>query len=123
MSALARRDTRPELTLRRALFQRGHRYRVQYGVPGLARRTIDIAFPRRRVAVFVDGCFWHRCPWHCRVPSTNRDWWEWKLERTATRDADTNQRLRELGWTVVRVWEHDNVDAMVARVEAGLESH
>ena len=118
MSVLARKDTKPELLLRRALHARGHRYRVQFPVPGLARRRIDIAFPARRVAVFVDGCFWHRCPEHCRVPTTNRDWWTWKLEGTVSRDADTVRVLTDMGWTVIRVWEHSNADEMMESVEA-----
>lgn len=120
MSVLARKDTKPELALRRALHARGHRYRVQLPVPGVARRRIDIAFPRRKVAVFVDGCFWHRCPVHCRLPATNEEWWLWKLDRNTARDTDTNRHLAELGWTVVRVWEHHGVDEMVADVEAAI---
>lgn len=123
MSVLARRDTKPEILLRRALHARGHRYRVQLPVPGLARRRIDIAYPGRKVAVFVDGCFWHRCPVHCRVPATNKEWWLWKFERNTARDTDTNRHLAELGWTVVRVWEHEPVDEMVSAVESALDLH
>ena len=73
---------------------------------GLPRRRIDIAFPRRRLAVFVDGCFWHGCPEHCVIPKANRDWWQWKFETNARRDADTDQHLKSIGWEVVRIWEH-----------------
>jgi DNA mismatch endonuclease (patch repair protein) len=106
MSRLSRRDTAPELALRRELHHRGLRYRLQVPVPTAPRRTIDIAFTRARVAVFVDGCFWHGCPEHGVRPETNRDWWRWKIERNQARDADTNERLQAAGWAVVRVWEH-----------------
>ncbi|CAM3587928.1 very short patch repair endonuclease [Nocardioides zeicaulis] len=106
MSNLARRDTRPEIALRRALHSRGLRYRVQSKVPGNNRRTIDIAFTRVRLAVYVDGCFWHGCPEHHVRPRTNSDWWRWKIERNQARDADTDRELTEAGWEVVRVWEH-----------------
>ncbi|MFW5473148.1 very short patch repair endonuclease [Knoellia sp. CPCC 206450] len=123
MSALARRDTRPEMELRRALHARGYRYRVQSPVPGLPRRRIDIAFPRRKVAIFVDGCFWHGCPDHCRIPSTNREWWEWKIARTQSRDADTDRHLAGLGWTVVRAWEHEVIEESVRAVKGALEQN
>ena len=123
MSVLARRDTKPELALRRALYARGHRYRVQLPVPGLARRRIDVAFPGRKVAVFVDGCFWHRCPAHCRVPRANEAWWLWKLERNTARDVDTTRHLTEQGWHVVRVWEHEPVDEMISAVESAIQRH
>ncbi len=97
------------MALRKELHRRGWRFRVQYRVDGLPRRSVDIAFPRIRVAVFVDGCFWHGCPEHGTRPQTNSDWWRWKLQKVSDRDADTTQRLEELGWTVVRIWEH--VDA------------
>lgn len=103
---LAREDTSPELALRRELFSRGLRYRVHYKVPGLPRRKVDIAFTKMKVAVQVDGCFWHGCPEHGVVPGRNSDWWKWKIERNKARDRDTDQKLSELGWAVVRVWEH-----------------
>jgi DNA mismatch endonuclease (patch repair protein) len=121
MSVLARNDTKPEVVLRRALHARGYRYRVQLPVPGVARRRIDIAFPKRKLAVFVDGCFWHRCPVHCRVPTANQEWWLWKFERNTTRDTDTSRHLTKLGWTVVRVWEHASVEEMVAAVESAMK--
>lgn len=118
MSRQATRDTQPEIELRRALHARGLRYRVHVKpVPGL-RRTVDILFPRRRLAVFVDGCFWHRCPEHATYPKTNADWWSEKLARNAQRDADTDQRLAEAGWTVVRVWEHELPADAADRIEA-----
>ena len=94
MSAARRRDTRPEVLLRRELHARGRRFRVALRVPGNNRRTIDIAFTRHRVAVFVDGCFWHSCPTHGTRPTANRDWWATKLAANRARDADTDQLLR-----------------------------
>lgn len=108
------RDTLPEMTVRRALHAAGMRYRVGYPVVGRRRRSIDIAFPRQRVAVFIDGCFWHHCPAHATQPATNADWWQAKLRRNAERDADTNGALEQAGWAVIRLWEHEveNPDAV-----------
>lgn len=107
MSRLARRDTAPEVALRRELHRRGMRFRVQMKVPGNNRRTIDIAFTRAQLAVYVDGCFWHGCPEHHVRPRANSDWWRWKIDRNRTRDADTDRQLEAAGWSVVRVWEHE----------------
>ena len=123
MEEQPRTGTEPELELRRILFADGLRYRVNYPVPGKPRRTIDIAFPRRRVAVFVDGCFWHLCPEHCVEPRHNREWWREKLARNVARDRETTELLEGQGWCVVRLWEHlspreaaDCVEAAVAAV-------
>lgn len=105
-SAFRRTGTAPEILLRRELHRRGRRFRVHARVEGLPRRRVDVAFTRWKVAVLVDGCFWHSCPVHGTLPRANREWWEWKLQHNRDRDADTDARLRELGWTVVRVWEH-----------------
>lgn len=108
MKRQARRDTAPELALRRELWRRGLRYRLDRAVlPGLRRRP-DIVFGPRRVAVFVDGCFWHSCPDHATIPKANRDWWLAKLQRNVERDRDTDQRLEDAGWVVIRVWEHED---------------
>jgi DNA mismatch endonuclease (patch repair protein) len=117
MSASKRRDTAPEMALRRELHARGLRYRVAYPVPGQRRRTIDVAFTRVKVAVFVDGCYWHGCPQHGTRPRSNADWWSAKFAANQSRDRDTDRLLRELGWTVVRVWEHEYSDAAADRVE------
>ena len=109
---LPRSDTAPEVSLRRELHKRGRRYRVQLRISGLPRRSIDVAFPKQHLAVFVDGCFWHGCPEHCVPPRTNSDWWDWKLGRNRARDNDTTSRLEALGWRVLRVWEH--IDAREA---------
>lgn len=115
MTRQRRRDTEPELMLRRMLYSMGRRYRVDYPLPA-SRRRADIAFPGRRVAVFVDGCFWHGCPDHATWPTANAAWWRAKIETNRARDADTDKRLRDLGWRVVRVWEHESADAAVRRV-------
>ena len=120
MSVARRKDTKPELALRRILHARGLRYRVTYPVPGLPRRTIDVAFTRAKVAVFIDGCFWHGCPEHATRPRANSEWWVRKLETNMTRDTDTSRVLSELGWTVLRFWEHEEPTAVADRIEAAM---
>lgn len=120
MSARRRKDTEPEMLLRRALHRRGLRYRTHLRVAGLPRRSIDIAFPRQRIAVFVDGCFWHGCPEHGTWPTSNESWWAQKLATNQARDQDTTSRLTDLGWRVIRIWEHESVDGAVDRVRAAL---
>lgn len=106
MQSTRRRDTGPEVAIRRLLHAQGLRYRVdQQVLPGLRRRA-DIVFRTAGVAVFVDGCFWHACPIHGTAPKSNSGWWSAKLATNKRRDADTNERLRTAGWRVVRVWEH-----------------
>lgn len=115
-----RTDTQPEMRLRSELHRRGLRFRLHRRVPGLPRRTVDLVFPRARLAVFVDGCFWHSCPTHGIHPKTNADWWTWKLARTVDRDHDTDRRLFELGWRVIRVWEHEDPIRAADKVETAL---
>src|SRR5690242_18279969 len=107
MSRVVRRDTRPELELRRELHRRGLRYRVDISPDPRIRGRADILFRGARVAVYVDGCFWHSCPQHGVLPKGNREWWRRKLSTTVQRDRDTEATLRELGWTVLRFWEHE----------------
>lgn len=116
MSRLRRRDNERELSLRRALHAEGFRFRVTYPVPDMRRRTIDVAFTRRRVAVFLDGCFWHGCPEHGTDPRSNSAWWAQKIAANQARDRDTDSHLEALGWRVVRVWEHEDLAAAVVRV-------
>lgn len=116
MSRQASRDTGPELAIRRLLHATGHRYRLHRKVPGMARRTIDIAFPGPKVAVFVDGCFWHGCPEHATQPRANKDWWRQKLDKNISRDRETNERLDAEGWTVLRFWEHEPPDVVAVRI-------
>lgn len=116
MSRLRRRDNPQELALRRELHSLGLRYRVHYPVPGARRRTIDIAFTSRKVAVFIDGCFWHGCVEHGTSPSSNSKWWQRKLLANQQRDRDTDRLLQERGWTVVRIWEHESLKSAASRV-------
>jgi DNA mismatch endonuclease (patch repair protein) len=117
MQAQRRHDTEPELALRRRLHAMGLRYRVhERPLPDL-RRQADLVFRRARVAVFVDGCFWHGCPEHGRRAHAVNGWyWPEKIERNRTRDADTDARLRAAGWDVVRVWEHETTAGAARRV-------
>ncbi len=123
MSNQRRRDTDPELALRRELHRMGLRYFVHRRPLPQLRREADIVFPRARVAVFVDGCFWHGCPEHGRrVHTTNPWYWPEKIERNQKRDADTDHRLCAAGWTVIRCWEHDNPDEIAKRIQETVES-
>ncbi len=116
MSRQGRRDTEPERAVRRLLYAAGLRYRLQRRVPGMARRTIDIAFPGPRIAVFLDGCFWHGCPEHATSPKANAEWWRAKLEGNVARDAETNAHLEAAGWTVLRFWEHESPETVAEYV-------
>ncbi|MGY1719052.1 very short patch repair endonuclease [Blastococcus sp. SYSU DS0552] len=115
MQRMPRRDTGPELALRRELHRRGLRFRTHY--PGLTGRP-DIVFTRARLAVFVDGCFWHCCPEHGTAPKNNASWWAAKLEANVVRDRRQDRELVDRGWTVVRVWEHEVVGEACDRIEA-----
>ena len=115
-----RTGTAPELLLRRELHRRGRRFRVHCAIPGLPRRRADVVFTRWRLAVFVDGCFWHACPLHGVLPRSNSEWWTWKLANNRARDVDTDQRLEGLGWRVLRIWEHEPPGSACDRVESAL---
>ncbi|MFF2114832.1 very short patch repair endonuclease [Rhodococcus sp. ACS1] len=120
MRAQRRRDTAPELALRRELHRRGARYYVDRAPMKGVRRRADLVFPRRKVAVYVDGCFWHSCPQHATFPKNNAQWWAEKLAGNVTRDRDTDAALTDAGWTVVRIWEHENPVVAADRVQAAL---
>ena len=110
------RDTRPELAVRSAAHALGLRYRVGVSpLPGV-RRTADLVFPKAKVAVFVDGCFWHGCPDHYRPARRNSEFWATKIEGNIARDADTDSHLTRAGWRVIRVWEHERPTAAAARI-------
>ena len=105
------RDTRPELALRRELHRLGLRYRLHRQIVPGTRRRVDIAFGPAKVAVFVDGCFWHGCPIHgVREPVANKWYWPLKIAGNKERDTDTTRRLEESGWLVLRYWEHEPPD-------------
>jgi len=116
MSRQRRRDTRPEVAIRKLLHAMGFRFRVTLPIPNMPRRTMDIAFTRARVAVFVDGCFWHVCPKHATSPASNSEWWAQKLSKNQARDIATNLHLAELGWEVVRIWEHEDPIEAAGRI-------
>jgi len=108
MSRIRGRDTGPELVLRKALWARGLRYRIENKLPGRP----DIVFRGAKVAVFVDGCFWHGCPLHAVRPKGNAEFWRKKLDANIERDARVSAELSELGWTVLRVWEHEIMESL-----------
>lgn len=114
------RDNRGERALRSALHRLGLRFRLQRRLLPGSTRTADVVFPKQRVAVFVDGCFWHSCPIHGTWPKRNADWWRAKIETNVRRDRDTDARLTELGWCVIRVWEHEDVGEAAERVALAL---
>ncbi|WP_306363230.1 very short patch repair endonuclease [Nocardia sp. CC227C] len=116
MARQRRAGTAPEIALRRELHRRGARFFVDRAPMRGLRRRADIVFPRRKVAVYVDGCFWHSCPEHATFPKNNAEWWAEKLAGNVARDRDTDARLRAAGWTVVRVWEHERVETAAETV-------
>ena len=117
MSRVRNRHTAPELAIRRELHRRGLRYRVNLPLAGFARARPDIVFTRIRVAVFVDGCFWHCCPDHETFPKTNADWWREKLATNVKRDRTIDKTLADAGWEVIRIWEHEDATAAVDRLQ------
>jgi len=120
MSRIRGKDTGPELLLRKALWHLGLRYRLQVPLPGKP----DIAFPGKRLAVFVDGCFWHGCPLHATRPKGNQTFWDRKLRENMQRDERTTAALKASGWTVLRVWEHEvatDISAVAERIRACLD--
>lgn len=117
-----RRDSKPELLIRSALHGAGHRFRVDLPIRLPGRRPVrpDVVFTRAKVAVFVDGCFWHGCAEHGRAPRTNSTYWTAKIELNLNRDQVQTEALTRLGWVVVRIWEHEDPDAAVADITAAL---
>ncbi len=116
MSRQRRTGTTPELAVRRSLHRRGFRYRVDAPLPGLPRRRADLLFGGVKVAVFIDGCFWHSCPEHATVARSNSEWWAAKLSGNVDRDRATDRHLTQLGWTVLRFWEHENPSDVVDQI-------
>jgi len=116
MQANKSRDTSPEMAVRRLLHDSGLRYRVaRRPLPDL-RRTADIVFGPTKVAVFIDGCYWHGCPEHFATPKTNSGYWSPKIEGNRLRDRDTDARLNAAGWLVLRFWEHEDPTECVGRI-------
>ena len=122
MRRQAVRDTQPEIELRSELHRRGLRYFVHRRPVRSLRREADLVFPSRRVAVFVDGCFWHGCPKHRTHPKRNADFWREKIDRNRERDAETDRVLSENGWMTVRVWEHEDPGVAADRIEAAVRA-
>lgn len=117
MQRQAVRDTQPERELRRALHRRGLRYRLEGQIVPGTRRRVDIVFSRSKVAVLVDGCFWHGCPEHGTLPrEVNREFWEAKINKNRERDRDTDARLAGADWQVIRVWEHEDPTEAASRI-------
>lgn len=117
------RDTSVELRLRRRLHSMGYRYRVDVLAEPTVRSKPDIVFGAKRVAVYVDGCFWHGCPEHFIPPKNNATWWDEKISANKRRDAATRARLTELGWTVLAFWEHQDLDEAAAAIVAALSTN
>lgn len=118
MSNVRNKNTGLEMKLRRALWKTGLRYRVNSKLPGKP----DIVFPKRKLAVFVDGCFWHGCPIHGTKPETNTGFWQTKIKMNMERDLRVTSQLSDLGWTVIRVWEHEIKKSLAVVVQNITES-
>lgn len=117
MKSNRRRDTGPELAIRSLLHRAGLRYRVDYRIgTGRAAPRPDIVFTRQRVAVFIDGCFWHQCPEHGTIPRANRAFWQGKLRRNVERDRENDAALSDMGWGVLRFWEHERPEDVAAAI-------
>ena len=116
MQAAKPKDTAPEKALRSALHRRGLRYRIDVKPLIRLNRRADIVFSSAKVAVFVDGCFWHGCPIHGTQAKANASFWREKIKQNRLRDADTNRRLVDSGWVVVRVWEHENSEEAAEKI-------
>lgn len=115
MSSIRSKNTKPEILLRKALWAKGLRYRLHFELPGRP----DLVFKKNKLAVFCDGCFWHRCPKHFNLPATNTVFWLDKISRNVERDKKVNIMLKDMGWTVLRFWEHEineDLDAVVSQV-------
>lgn len=116
MQANKGRDTTPELAVRRAAYRLGLRYRVSTRPEPSLRRTADLVFRGRRIAVFIDGCFWHGCPKHHTIAKRNAEYWASKVTSNLARDRDTTTQLTAAGWMVLRYWEHEPADDVAADI-------
>lgn len=114
MSRIRGKDTKPEVALRKALWSLGYRYRLNSKLPGKP----DLVFPRYRAVVFIDGCFWHRCPKHFQMPKNNRQFWYEKISANVLRDKKVTKQLEEDGWKVSRIWEHEVKSDLLSAVES-----
>lgn len=121
MQANRSRDTAPELAVRRRVHAMGLRYRVNARPVPTLRRTADLVFPSERVAVFIDGCFWHGCPDHHRQPTANAAYWTAKVERNKARDRDTDAALATAGWRTLRFWAHEEPEQVAVAIRSVVE--
>jgi len=120
MSKIKTMDTGIEKILRSALWFRGHRYRVQYGIEGKP----DIAFPKQKIAIFCDGCYWHGCPKCRKIPESNKEFWLKKFEINKKRAVKVNKLLKEKGWIILRFWGHEikqKLEEVVLKIESILQ--
>jgi DNA mismatch endonuclease (patch repair protein) len=122
MQANRGRDTKPELALRRAAHALGLRYRVSARPLPAIRRTADMVFTKAKVAVFLDGCFWHGCPEHHTRSASNAEYWAEKVRRNRERDTETDRLLTEAGWIVIRIWEHEDPVNAAARIASAVKT-
>ncbi|MGH4002301.1 MAG: very short patch repair endonuclease [Pseudonocardiaceae bacterium] len=120
MQRQRRRDTPLELEIRKQLHALGFRYRVDFRLDPPLRTRADICFTKQKVAVFIDGCFWHGCPQHATSPKNNAAWWREKLDANIARDRRTDADLDDRGWQVIRIWEHEVADEAVVQIVAQL---
>jgi DNA mismatch endonuclease (patch repair protein) len=120
MRRTPQRDNPLEVAVRSALHRKGFRFRTHYRVLPHRRAAADIAFTRQRLAIFIDGCFWHGCPEHATRPQRNAAWWAAKLDRNVARDRETDAEFEKAGWWILRCWEHEGTDAIVDRIERAL---
>lgn len=123
MSRQAPRDTTAAMAIRRLLHAAGLRYRVNVPAPGMPSRTIDIALTKAKIAIMVDGCFWHGCPEHATQPTASVEWWRAKLAKNMARESETTEHLTAEGWTVLRFWEHERPERVAKRITAFLAEH
>lgn len=120
MRANKSRDTKPELLVRRELHSRGRRYRVNTRPIAQVNITADIVFIKAKTAVFIDGCFWHKCPTHYKMPKANAEYWQKKINRNVARDTFVNESLAAAGWNVLRFWSHEDATEVANQIEGAL---
>lgn len=117
MSQVRTRNTGPEVRLRSALHRRGLRYRLGVRIPSQPRCSPDVVFARAKVAVFLNGCYWHGCRSHASWPKSNAEWWREKIEQNRRRDRSVDATLRSAGWKVLRIWEHEDPETAASKIE------
>jgi DNA mismatch endonuclease, patch repair protein len=122
MQATPARDNPRELAFRSALFRKGFRFRVHRRILKDNRRSADVVFVSAKLAIFLDGCFWHGCPVHGTWPKRNSEWWRNKIEANRTRDREFSRQLKEAGWNVLRIWEHEPLSSAISQAKTALKA-